>query len=548
MAKQNIRIAGMTCVHCEKTVVEALTGAGARQVVANWREGRATLEGGLATDEQMKSAVEKAGYRVLEIDTAESKLSRDQVATAGGTPDYDLVVLGSGSAAFAAAIHASDSGKSVALVESGVVGGTCVNVGCVPSKAMLAPTDLLHRSGHHPFSGIETAARGFDLGGMVDSKNELVEQLRHDKYSDLAESYGFTILRGHAEFRDGEILEVDGKPIRADRYIIASGASPSAPAVPGLAESGYLTSTTLLELREPPQHLIVLGGGPIGLEMGQLFLHLGSRVTFITRGLIAPREEPETSEALRAVLEEEGATVHTGAALLNVRFVDGLKTVAIRVGGQELEVAGDQLLVATGRRPNTDGLGLDRAGIETTERGAIRVDDFLGTTNPRVWAAGDVTGHPQFVYLAAREGNTAARNALGGAGLKVDLRSLPRVIFMSPTFAAAGLTDEQAAAQGIECECRVLPMSAVPRALVNRDTRGFVKIVAERASGRIVGASVVADGAGDVIQAAIYAIQFGLTTDQVADTWAPYLTFAEAFKLAAQTFKRDVAKLSCCAA
>ncbi len=218
------------------------------------------------------------------------------------------------------------------------------------------------------------------------------------------------------------------------------------------------------------------------------------------------------------------------------------------MGGSGLEVSGDQILVATGRRPNTDGLGLERAGIETTERAAVRVDEFLRTTNPRVWAAGDVTGHPQFVYLAAREGNTAVRNALEDAKLKLDLRSLPRVIFTSPTFAAAGLTDEQANAQGIECECRVLPMSAVPRALVNRDTRGFVKIVAERATGRIVGASVVAAGAGDVIQAAVYAIQFGLTTDQIANTWAPYLTFAEGFKLTAQTFTRDVSKLSCCAA
>jgi mercuric reductase len=225
-----------------------------------------------------------------------------------------------------------------------------------------------------------------------------------------------------------------------------------------------------------------------------------------------------------------------------------MKTALIRAGGRRLDVAGDQLLVATGRRPNTAGLGLERAGIETTERGAIRVDEFLGTTNPHVWAAGDVTGHPQYVYLAAREGNTAARNALEGARLTLDLRSLPRVIFMSPTFAAAGLTDAQATERGIECECRILPMSAVPRALVNRDTRGFVKIVAERSTGRIIGASVVADGAGDVIQAAIYAIQFGLNTDQIASTWAPYLTFAEAFKLAAQTFKRDVSKLSCCAA
>ncbi|GAC1669741.1 MAG: mercury(II) reductase [Candidatus Dormibacteraceae bacterium] len=548
MATKQMQIEGMTCLHCEKTIAEALTSVGASGVEASWREGRATLDAAEATNEQLKAVVEEAGYRVVSIEDSKRAKSGFETLAGDKENDYDLVVIGSGSAAFAAAIHAADSSRSVTLVESNVVGGTCVNVGCVPSKAMLAPADLFHRSGHHPFSGIDTAARGFDLGQMVDSKAELVEQLRHDKYLDLAGSYGFSILRGHAEFSDGDTLEVDGEPIRARRYIIATGASPSAPPVPGLAESEYLTSTTALELKEPPRHLIVLGAGPVGLEMGQLFLHLGSQVTFITRGQIAPREEPETSQALRAVLEEEGATVYTGAEVLKVRVEDGLKTVDIRIDGEELAVAGDQILVATGRRPNTAELGLDRAGIETTESGAVRVDEFLRTTNPRVWAAGDVTGHPQFVYLAAREGSTAAANALDDARRELDLRSLPRVIFMSPTFAAAGLTDEQANEQGIECECRVLPMSAVPRALVNRDTRGFVKIVAERATGRIVGASVVADGAGDVIQAAIYAIQFGLTTDQVAATWAPYLTFAEGFKLAAQTFKRDVSKLSCCAA
>ena len=465
----------------------------------------------------------------------------------GKAHDYDLVVIGSGSAAFAAAIHASESGHKVALVESNVVGGTCVNVGCIPSKAMLAPADLFHRAAHHPFTGIDTAARGFDLGKMVDAKAALVNHLRQEKYLDLAASYAFPILRGRAEFVDAETLKVGGDAMHADRYIIATGASPAIPPIPGLADSEYLTSTTALELREAPKHLIVLGAGPVALEMGQLFLHLGSQVTFITRGEVAPREEPETSQALRSVLEAEGAAIHTGAQVMKVSSDRKAKTVWFRAGGKKLQVSGDRILVATGRRPNTWGLGLDRAGIETTERGAVRVDEFLRTTNPLVWAAGDVTGHPQFVYLAAREGNTAARNALENAGLEIDLHSLPRVIFTAPTFAASGLTDQQANQQGIECECRVLPMSAVPRALVNRDTRGFVKIVADRSTGRIVGASVVADGAGDVIQAAIYAIQFGLTTDQVANTWAPYLTFAEAFKLAAQSFTRNVSKLSCCA-
>ncbi len=548
MATKQMQIEGMTCVHCEKTIAEALVSAGASKVDANWRAGRATFDVGGASDKKLKTAVEEAGYKMVSIEAVQREKPSFAARTSDKANDYDLVVIGSGSAAFAAAIHASESGNRVAMVESRVVGGTCVNVGCVPSKAMLAPADLFHRAGHHPFAGIDTVARGFDLAQMVASKAALVDQLRQEKYLDLAESYGFTILQGRAEFRDSETLVVDGELIRAGKYIVATGASPSVPPVPGLAESGYLTSTTALELKVVPEHLIVLGAGPIGLELGQLFLHLGSQVTFIARGQIAPREEPETSEALRSVLVEEGATVHTETKLIAVSSSGDLKTVRFRMGGSGLEVSGDQILVATGRRPNTDGLGLERAGIETTERAAVRVDEFLRTTNPRVWAAGDVTGHPQFVYLAAREGNTAVRNALEDAKLKLDLRSLPRVIFTSPTFAAAGLTDEQANAQGIECECRVLPMSAVPRALVNRDTRGFVKIVAERATGRIVGASVVAAGAGDVIQAAVYAIQFGLTTDQIANTWAPYLTFAEGFKLTAQTFTRDVSKLSCCAA
>ena len=548
MATRQMQIEGMTCVHCEETIAEALVGVGASKVDANWREGRATFDVGGSTDKKLKTAVEEAGYKMLSIEAVQRETPGFAARVGDRANEYDLVVIGSGSAAFAAAIHASESGNRVAMVESRVVGGTCVNVGCVPSKAMLAPADLFHRAGHHPFAGIDTVAHGFDLAQMVASKAALVDQLRQEKYLDLAESYGFTILQGRAEFRDSETLVVDGEMIRAGKYIVATGASPSVPRVQGLAESGYLTSTTALELKAAPRHLIVLGAGPIGLELGQLFLHLGSQVTFIARGQIAPREEPETSEALRSVLVEEGATVHTETKLIAVSSRGNLKTVRFRVGGSELEVSGDQILVAAGRRPNTDGLGLERAGIETTERAAVRVDEFLRTTNPRVWAAGDVTGHPQFVYLAAREGNTAVRNALEDAQLKLDLRSLPRVIFTSPTFAAAGLTDEQANAQGIECESRVLPMSAVPRALVNRDTRGFVKIVAERANGRIVGASVVADGAGDVIQAAVYAIQFGLTTDQIANTWAPYLTFAEGFKLAAQTFTRDVSKLSCCAA
>ncbi len=548
MATKVMQIEGMTCVHCEKTIAEALTSVGASKVEANWRDGRATLDVGNATDGQLKSAVEEAGYRVVSIEDAKLAKRGFDAVVGDKAHDYDLVVIGSGSAAFAAAIHASESGARVALMESNAVGGTCVNVGCIPSKAMLAPAEQLYRAGHHPFTGIERVKPAFDLGQLMDSKAALVDELRQEKYIDLAETYGFTICKGLAEFVDAHTIECGGERIGAGKYIVATGASPAIPPIRGLKDAGYLTSTTALELREPPKRLAVLGAGPVGLEMGQLFMSLGSVVTFITRGEVAPREEPETSQTLRAVLEEEGAQMVTHAEAAAVKRVDGGRRISFRQAGRHHELEVDEILVATGRRPNTQGLSLEKAGIELTDSQAIKVSDDLQTTNPRVWAAGDVTGHRQFVYAAAYEGNIAARNALEAEGRRVDFHSLPRVIFTSPTFAAAGLTDEQANARGFTCECRVLPMSAVPRALVNRDTRGFMKIVAEAGSGKILGASMVADGAGDVIHSVVLAIQFGLTTDDVANTWAPYLTFAEAFKLTAQTFKRDVSKLSCCAA
>ncbi|GAC1582393.1 MAG: mercury(II) reductase [Candidatus Dormibacteria bacterium] len=542
-------IEGMTCEHCSKTVAEALTAAGAEKVEVDWRQGKASLDTRGVSDEQLTAAVEEGGYKVVSLKPARLPDRGFDAVVGEKRHDYDLVIVGSGSAAFAAAITAAEQGARVAMIESNTIGGTCVNVGCIPSKAMLAPAEAYYRAGHHSFPGIRTRAEGFDLAALVDSKQDLVDQLRQEKYIDLARDYGFSICHGRAEFVDAQTVECGGDRITAAKFIIATGASPSVPEVDGLKDAGYLTSTTALELREPPQELIVIGASSIGLELGQLFLHLGSKVTILQRSdRIASREEPEASAAIAAVFEEQGATILTGVALKRVRREGSRRIVTFERNGREEEIAGDEILVSTGRRPNTAGLGLEKAGVEVTKSGAVRVDDALRTTNPNIWAIGDVSGNPQFVYAAAYEGNMAARNALEGADLKVDFSAMPRIIFTSPVIAAAGLTDEQATQQGIECECRVLPMEYVPRALVNRDTRGFVKIVAEVGTGRILGATVVAEGAGDVIQAAIFAIQFGLTTEQVAQTWAPYLTFAEGFKLAAQTFTRDVSKLSCCAA
>src|SRR5712664_2014362 len=281
MATKEIKIEGMTCLHCEKTVAEALASAGASKVDASWSEGRALFDVATASDRELSAAVEEAGYKVVSIQDAQRKRTGFELLVGDKRYDYDLIVIGSGSAAFAAAIRATDAGSRVALMESNVVGGTCVNVGCVPSKAMLAPADAYFRAGHHPFTGIQTSANGIDLGAMVDSKAGLVDQLRAEKYLDLARDYGFTICQGRAEFVDAETIECGGERLRARAYLIATGASPVVPPIEGLKDAGYLTSTTALELRQPPRELAVVGANAIGLEMGQLFMRLGSKVTFL---------------------------------------------------------------------------------------------------------------------------------------------------------------------------------------------------------------------------------------------------------------------------
>jgi mercuric reductase len=478
------------------------------------------------------------------------------VTTAG--PGFDLAVVGSGSAAFAAAIAAADQGRRVVMIERGTVGGTCVNTGCVPSKALLAAADARHTAAAAGrFPGLTLASLPAVFPDLIGGKDALVAQLRGEKYLDLAEGYGWEIVHGTAAFTgssDSPALDVqlnDGgaRRIEAARYLVATGSAPWAPPIDGLDEAGYLTSATAMDLDTLPASLLVAGGNAVGLEQAQLFARLGTQVTVIEAlDRLAPFEEPEVSAAIEGVFRDEGITVHTGTALTAVRGGHGAKAVRVRTdGGAETELSTGQLLVATGRRPVTAGLGLEQAGVKTGPRGEVVVDEYLRTSNPRIWAAGDVTGSPQFVYVAAAQGTLAAGNALAGAERTLDYTALPRVTFTAPAIAAVGMTDAQVVEAGLRCDCRTLPLAYVARALANRDTRGLIKIVAEAGTGRLLGVHAVADGAGDLITAATYAITAGMTVGQLARTWAPYLTMAESLKLAAQAYTADVARLSCCA-
>ncbi len=551
MGEQSARMSveGMTCGRCEVAVGRALEGAGALRAEADFRRGEAVFDLPTEVDvEALGRAVREAGYEpgTVERIGRESELVRK----GEGDYDYDLAIVGSGGGAFAAAIRALGLGARVVMVERGTIGGTCVNVGCVPSKTLLKAAETYHRAGHHPFEGIETKAGAVDYGALVAQKDGLVSDLRQEKYADLVDEYGWEFVEGEASFEDEETLRVGERTIRAGAYVVATGTRPAVPEIPGLEEVGYLTSTTSMEQDRLPGSVLVIGAGYVGLEQGQLLSRLGSRVTVMQRGTrLLPNQEPEVSEAVREGLEREGIGVLTGVRVERAeKAQDGKKRLYLTVGGEERVLEGEEILVAAGRRPNVEELGLDRAGVELDERGAVRVDEGLGTTNPRVWAVGDVTLGPQYVYVAAHEGAMAVDNALSGEGKTLDFGALPGVMFTDPQVATVGLTEARARAEGRDVEASVLPLSAVPRALVNRDTLGVVKLVAEKGTGRLLGAHVAAENAGEVIYAATLAVRFGLTVSDLADGFAPYLTMSEGLKLAAQTFRRDVSKLSCCAA
>jgi mercuric reductase len=465
-----------------------------------------------------------------------------------------LLIVGGGSAAFAGAIRAAELGARVTMVERGTMGGTCVNVGCIPSKTLIKAAEVRHLREHHPFDGVPGGNGRVDLARLVAQKAELVERLRRERYRDVLAAYeGVEYVEGEARFTGPGSVEValaDGgrREIAADRVLIATGAHPWAPPIRGLDRVPFWTNVEALEAREIPQRLVVVGGSTVGAELAQMYARLGSRVTVLEAlPALVPNEDPDLGEALAEVFRAEGIEVHTGAKVAEVTREDGAFRVVAEVDGVERAFESERLLVATGRRANVEALDLEAAGVETDRKGFVVVDESMETTRAGIFAAGDCTPLPQFVYVAAKAGTIAAENAVGAGGLRLDLSAMPAVTFTDPQVASVGLTEAMARERGEEIKVRALGMEHVPRALANRDTRGMIKIVAREPDGRILGVHVLSPAAGEVIQTAALAVKLGLTVGDLADTLFPYLTEVEGLKLAAQTFTRAVEHLSCCA-
>jgi mercuric reductase len=467
--------------------------------------------------------------------------------------EYDLVILGQGSAAFAAAIKADELGVKTALVgknrtKGALLGGTCVNVGCVPSKNLLTVGVSYHESFRESFRAIRYGKTKLDFEKAIAEKDALVRQFRKEKYSDVLRSLKkVDYISGEATFTSDKEVKAGETTVRGRRFLVATGARASTPRVKGIETIDYITNEEALSLRKLPDSMIVVGGRALGLEFAQMYAHFGTEVTVLQRSeRILPEHEPEISTALKQSLEDEGIRIHTGVRLTEFLQRGRMKAVRAVVGGANREFEAEQLLLATGRIPNTDRLDATKAGVELHNGGFVKVNDQMQTSAPNVWGAGDVIGEPMLETIAAKEGAVAVNNAFTEKKRRIEFNEVPRAVFTYPEVASVGLTDAQANGQGIKCSCGILPLNLVPKARIIGDTRGLVKLVADNRTKRIVGVHIMAPHAADLILEGVLAVKYRLTIDDIIDTVHVFPTLSEGIKLAAQSFYRDVGSLSCC--
>ena len=556
-----LKIIGMTCDSCAVHVKEALENVpGVQSAEVSYPKGSARLAIAAGTPpDALIAAVAGLGYRAALTDASNAPsngelLDRVRDSVGGGDKaSHDgglhIAVIGSGGAAMAAALKAVERGARVTLIERSTIGGTCVNIGCVPSKIMIRAAHIAHWRRESPFDGgIQTTPPVILRERLLAQQQARVDELRHAKYESILDSNpAITRLAGEARFKDGRSLTVrlsDGgeRAVSFDRCLIATGAGAAVPSIPGLKDTPYWTSTEALVSDTIPARLAVIGSSVVAVELAQAFARLGAKVTILARNTLFFREDPAISETVTEAFRAEGIEVleHTQASM--VAHMDGEFVLTSSQG----ELRADRLLVATGRTPNTRSLSLEAAGVAVNKHGAIEIDLGMRTSAPNIYAGGDCTDQPQFVYVAAAAGTRAAINMTGGDAA-LDLTAMPAVLFTYPQFSTVGFSEQEAHHAGIATDSRTLTLDNLPRALANFDTRGFIKLVIEEGSHRLIGVQAVAPEAGELIQTAALAIRARMTAQELADQLFPYLTMVEGLKLAAQTFSKDVKQLSCCA-
>lgn len=472
---------------------------------------------------------------------------------------FDLLILGSGSTAFAAALRAAELGKTAAMTEMRTLGGTCVNRGCLPSKNLIEAARMVWESSHPRYKGLKPAKMKFDFGELISQKQDVVHAYRDKKYQSIvSDEDKVKVFMGQARLIDGHTALVGDQKVSGDQILIATGTRPTIPQIEGLDQVPYLTSDLLTsdesqELKELPESMIIIGGGYIALELGQMFHRFGTQVTILEQSRhILPNYEPEVSRVLTKTLREEGLNLITGAMVQRVLQNSRNEIEAVtRNGETEQTFTAQKLIVAVGRIPNADNIKIENVGVELDERGFVKVNDELQTNVRHIWAAGDVIGnHTQSqpaTPVGAHDGVIAAKNALANAHQKVDHRVIPRTIFTDPQVAVVGMTDKEAVATGISCWCNTIPLDLVPRAGATHHSNGIAKMVINNDTHEVLGVSLVMPNAGEVIHEAAMALRFRAKIEDYIDMIHVYPTMAEALKIAAISYFKDPAKLSCCA-
>lgn len=490
---------------------------------------------------------------VAEAKKDEAKAAEKLSVEITGNKNFDLIIIGGGSAAFSAAIKAESLGLRTLMVNAGLdLGGTCVNVGCVPSKTLIRAAETAYHAQHSRFEGIKPKGVEIDFGQVIRDKKQLVATLQQKKYMDVVSDFeNLTLLQGWAEFIDENTILVNGKDrYTALKFLIATGTTTNIPAIEGLNEVSYLTNVTLFDLEEKPESITIMGAGYIGLEIAMAYNRLGVKVRIIEfTDRVLRTQTVDVSEELEKNMRNEGIEIlpnfravkfekQGGTTIIHCKCPDGSFCTISEPG---------KVVVASGTKANTNKLKLDQIGLQLTKSGHVQVNEKMETNLPNIYAVGDVTNTPPFVYTAAYEGKIAVENAFSGADNKADYSSLPWVVFTDPQVAGAGLDEVQAAGQNIPFEVSKISLSDVPRSIAANDTRGFIKLIRNTETDKLIGARIVAPEGGELIQQLSMSIKYGITVKELAESFYPYLTLGEGIKLAAITFGKDVSKLSCCA-
>ena len=551
-----LKINGMTCSGCSSHIEKDLNikdGIVSSTVNHETGKGEFVYDTNKLSNQDVINAVNNVGnYSVIE-DIEKEDCCVTNAKDYDGKNKFDLIVIGGGSAAFSAAIKAESIGLTTLMVNDGLdFGGTCVNVGCVPSKNLIRAAETAYHATHSNFKGIKPKGVEIDFTQIIKDKKALVATLQQHKYMDVVSDFkNLTMLKGQAEFVDNKTILVDGKDTyTATNIIIATGATTNIPNIEGLNKVGYLTNVSLFDLEEKPKSLTIMGAGYIGLEIAMAYNRLGVKVRIIEFTDRPLRSQTnDITDVLETQMKSEGIEILPNFraikfekdgdnTIIHCKCPDGSTTQIIEEG---------HIVVATGTKPNTSKLGLENIDLKLTEKGHILVNEKMETNVSNIYAAGDVTNTPPFVYTAAKEGSTAVNNAFSLSKETVDYTSLPWVVFTDPQIAGAGMDEVEAEKASIPFEVSKLDLIHVPRALAAQDTRGFIKLIRNPETDKLIGARVIAPEGGELIQQLSMAIKFGITIKDLAESFYPYLTLGESIKLAAITFGKDVSKLSCCA-